>query len=466
MLSLASTLATYAFVLSPPHVGPGAARVVQSPFVQAATSPVPAVPPPRSFFHPRSPSPLLFDGGIDTLTVDELKSLLSSRGVVFEDAATKDQLLALLIARSTRGAAPSIPIAPPAGLTQSELQRVEAFERVAPSVAYIQTSVVQSMPFSLKANEFPAGTGSGIVWDTEGTIITNFHVINGGPLQARRGSELPRKVKVKLHGCDEQIEATVVGTEPDKDLAVLKVDPSKLPAPLRPLDVGSSSGLRVGQSVLALGNPFGLDWTLTQGIVSALGRDINGAGGRPIKECIQTDAAINPGNSGGPLLDSSGNLIGVNTMIYSPGGLGANVGIGFAVPVDTVRRVVNQILELGPNARPSIGVSVLPDPFRRQYGKNLKRELSGAIIAEVVAGSPADALGLQASVRKPAGVLLGDMITAVNGAPISENEDLLCAIEEAERDAPLTLTVMRNCDPERVEELVITPVPRKALEAR
>jgi len=275
-------------------------------------------------------------------------------------------------------------------------------------------------------------------------------------------------VKVKLYGTAELIDAVVVGTEPDKDLAVLKVDVSKLAAPLRPLDVGSSGGLRVGQSVLAIGNPFGLDWTLTQGIVSALGRDIQGAGGRPIKDCVQTDAAINPGNSGGPLLDSSGKLIGVNTMIYAPGGLGANVGIGFAVPVDTVQRVVSQILTFGENARPSIGISVLPDQIRKQYGKNLKRELDGAIVAEVVPGSPAAASGvrLQACVRQPAGVLLGDMITAVNGEPISENEDLLCAIEEVARDEPVTLTVMRNCDPENVEEVTIMPVPRKALEAR
>merc|ERR1719152_622658 len=145
------------------------------------------------------------------------------------------------------------------------------------------------------------------------------------------------------------IEATVVGHEADKDIAVLKIDPAALGsgAPLRPLDVGSSSGLRVGQSVLALGNPFGLDWTLTQGIVSALGRDINGAGGRPIANCIQTDAAINPGNSGGPLLDSSGNVIGVNTMIFAPNGMGGNVGIGFAVPSDTVKRIVTQIIQHG-----------------------------------------------------------------------------------------------------------------------
>merc|ERR1711988_1512271 len=144
---------------------------------------------------------------------------------------------------------------------------------------------------------------------------------------------------------------------------------------LRPLEIGRSASLKVGQSVLAIGNPFGLDFTLTTGIVSALGRDIQGAGGRPIKDCLQTDAAINPGNSGGPLLDSHGRLIGMNTMIYAPNGIGANVGIGFAIPVDTVARYVNQIIKYGPNARPSLGISVLPDPIRKQYAHSLGRKL-------------------------------------------------------------------------------------------
>jgi len=266
-------------------------------------------------------------------------------------------------------------------------------------------------------------------------------------------------------GRGEELEATVVGYEADKDIAVLKVDPSALGSALTPLEAASSSELKVGQSVLAIGNPFGLDWTLTQGIVSALGRDIDGAGGRPIRDCIQTDAAINPGNSGGPLLDSAGRLIGVNTMIFSPGGLGANVGIGFAVPVDTVKRVVRQIIERGPNARPSLGVSVLPDQIRTQYAKNLKRKLEGAIIAEVVPGSPADGLKLAPCERRGAGVLLGDMIVSVNGKEVSQNEDLLCAIEESEPDVPLSLTVMKNCDPGRMEEIEVTPVPRKELAA-
>lgn len=395
----------------------------------------------RSSVLPRSPAPVAFAGG-DGLPADQLNELL--RGLSVE------QLKDLLN-------------------SDPESARVEVFERVSPSVAYIQTTLVQKAnPFSNKANEYPMGAGSGFVWDTEGHIITNFHVVNGGPVGAGRGANLPKRVRVKLPGCAEQLEATVVGTEPDKDLAVLKVDPSQVEH-LRPLEVAASGEVKVGQTVNAIGNPFGLDWTLTTGVVSALGRDIEGAGGRPIKDCLQTDAAINPGNSGGPLLDSRGRLIGVNTMIYAPGGIGANVGIGFAVPSDTVKRVVNQIIQFGSNSRPTLGVSVLPDALRKQYAASLGCELEGAIVAEVVAGGPAAALGLSPMQRQYGGILLGDMIVAVNGKRVKENEDLLCAVEEAEQDAaglarPITLTVMRNCEPERVEELQITPVQRKSLE--
>jgi len=396
----------------------------------------------------RAPAPVAFDSGEadSEAAASQLKELLSQ--------LSPEDLKSLLERASSDRMAPS------------ENTRVEIFERVSPSVAHIQTVLQQrTNPFSAKVNEYPMGAGSGFVWDTEGHVITNFHVVNGGPVgrpMSGQAAGLPRKVLVKLPGCDEQLEATVVGAEPDKDLAVLKVEPSKVKH-LRPLEIGTSFDLKVGQSVLAIGSPFGLDWTLTTGIVSALGRDIEGAGGRPIKDCVQTDAAINPGNSGGPLLDSQGRLIGVNTMIYAPGGIGANVGIGFAVPADTVRRVVTQIITFGANARPSLGVSVLPDPVRKQYARSLGIKLEGAIVAEVVRGSPAEALQLVPLQKSYGGILLGDMIVAVNGKRVRENEDLLCAVEEAEPDAPLTLTVMRNCEPDRVEDLEVTPVQRKAL---
>lgn len=391
---------------------------------------------------------------------EELRMLVRARGIVVPDDATREELMTILQTSTARVDSDST------RLLDAEASRVDVFERVAPAVAYIQTSVVSGNPFALRGmSEYPAGAGSGFVWDEDGHVVTNYHVIAGGPAGMRR-KELPRKVAVKLQGTDELLEAKVVGTEPDKDIAVLKIDPRALrreDAPLKPIEAASSAALKVGQDVLAIGNPFGLDWTLTRGIVSALGRDIDGAGGRPIRGCVQTDAAINPGNSGGPLLDSRGRLVGVNTMIYSPGSLGANVGIGFAVPVDTVKRVVTQILERGENARPSLGVGLLPDRLRKQYAKNLNRKLEGAIVADVVKGSPADVLRLAPCERQGAGVLLGDMITAVNDTSVSDNEDLLCAFEEAEPDVPLTLTVMRRSDPQDVEQLTLTPVPRKEL---
>merc|ERR1719498_1951871 len=224
-------------------------------------------------------------------------------------------------------------------------------------------------------------------------------------------------------------EAEVVGYEADKDLAVLKIPPAALPG----------------------------------GIISALWRGVEGAGGRTIRGCIQTDAAINPGNSGGPLLDSSGRLIGVNTMIYAPGGVGGNVGIGFAIDVDTVRRVVGQILTFGQNARPSLGISLLDDGLRQMLSRNLRRELKSPVITGVSPGSPAEALRLAPCERGWGGILLGDMITAVDGKAVESNEDLLCELEAAEPHKPISLTVLRNCDPKRCEELQITPVARKEL---
>jgi len=398
----------------------------------------------------------------DDLSVGELRGLLKNRNIPFEDAVEKDELLALL-----EGSTPSISLEP---LTPSaETQRVNVFEHASPSVAFIQTRV--DAPTWLGGQSVPMGAGSGFVWDDQGHVITNYHVVAGlAGLPGMRGpprgdDKQPRKVMVSLQGCADPVEAIVVGVEADKDLAVLKVDPAAVLAqgsPLKPLAVATSSDVRVGHSVLAIGNPFGLDYTLTAGIVSALGRDVDGAGGRPIRDCIQTDAAINPGNSGGPLLDSQGRLIGVNTMIYAPGG-GGNVGIGFAIPVDTVKRVVDQIIAFGPNTRPSLGVSLLDDGTRAQLGRSLRRRFEGAIITEVVPGSPADEAKLSPTERRWGGVMLGDMVVAVDGKPVRHNEDLMCALEEHAPNQPLSLTVMRSCDPDRLEEVHITPVARRTL---
>ena len=388
--------------------------------------------------------------GLSVLSVAELKRLLSERGVDFRDCLEKRDLIERLESLAGQGSSSSDGDGAPTSLTDDERRRIATFQRVSPSVAYIQT-VQQSraLPFSMRAMEVPGGTGSGFVWDGLGHIVTNYHVV------AMRGS-VPERVRVSLQGSTKSFEAKVVGTEPEKDLAVLKIDAAELPPPLA---VGSSSELAVGQAVLAIGNPFGLDYTLTAGVVSAVGREVRGAGGRPIKGCVQTDAAINPGSSGGPLLDSRGRLVGVNTAIYSPlaaQGLGGNIGIGFAIPVDTVRRVVGQLIRHGRVVRPTLGVEVAEDAITRRVAQSLNRSLDGALVVEVLVNGPAEAAGLRPTERGRTGeLLLGDLIVSVDGAPVRQVEDLLSAVEVRQVGEAVTLRVLRGCDPQREETLKV-----------
>lgn len=237
------------------------------------------------------------------------------------------------------------------------------------------------------------------------------------------------------------LTAKIVGYEPENDIAVLKIPSSNLPTPIA---IGSSNDLQVGQNVLAIGNPFGLDYTLTTGVVSALGRDVDGIGGRPIKGCIQSDAAINPGNSGGPLLDSRGRLIGVNMAIYSPSG--ASAGIGFSIPVDTVRRVVNQIIRYGRVVRPTLGINVADDKIVKSIEMQTRKELNGVLVVEVLPGSPAEKAGIKASALRSDGTIeLGDLITAVNGEKVPTVEDLLSAIETRTEGEMVSVTIWRKC---------------------
>ena len=238
---------------------------------------------------------------------------------------------------------------PGMGLTASEVSTIKLFENAAPSVCFITTSNVRQDYWSRNVMEIPGGTGSGFVWDNKGHIVTNYHVIQKAD-----------RYQVTLSD-QSTYEAELVGVAPDKDLAVLRIDVPK--RNLRPIPVGNSVDLRVGQSVFAIGNPFGLDQTLTTGIVSALGREIQSVAKIPIRDVIQTDAAINPGNSGGPLLDSSGRLIGVNTAIYSPSG--ASAGIGFSIPVNVVRWVVPDLIQFGKVKRPVMGI----EPAAQQFMK-------------------------------------------------------------------------------------------------
>jgi S1-C subfamily serine protease len=332
------------------------------------------------------------------------------------------------------------------GMAISELQKQEQtvadlFSRARPSVVFITTFVQKTDRMSMSATEVSAGTGSGFVWDDAGHIVTNYHVI--------RSAEAAKVVLTDENGLQKRFDARLVGYNPDKDVAVLKIDAGLSRPP--PISLGSSSSLRVGQTTLAIGNPFGLDHTLTMGVVSGLGREVQSPSGRPITNVIQTDAAINPGNSGGALLDSSGRLIGMNTAIYSPSGASAGIGFGgcsaagvtcglercceraradvsypvsypsplptrppcpgsAAIPVDTLKYQVNTIIKDGKVTRPAIGISYMSYGQARALGVD-----RGVLVLDVPEQSSADKAGLRGSYRSRSGeIVIGDVITAVN----------------------------------------------------
>ena len=320
-------------------------------------------------------------------------------------------------------------VTPRGGLTVEETVNIGLFERASPSVAYITTVAMRRDLFSLNVHEIPAGAGSGFVWDADGHVVTNFHVI-----------QKAQRARVTL--ADQSTwDATLVGVAPDKDLAVLKIEAPK--DRIHPLPIGRSNDLKVGQSVYAIGNPFGLDQTLTVGVISGLGREIKSVTGRRIPGVVQTDAAINPGNSGGPLLDSAGRLIGVNTMILSPSGVYA--GVGFAVPVDTVNRVVPQLIRYGGIRRPTLGVRIAPDHVAPQLG------YEGVLIDDVVRGTGAARAGLRPTrVTRGREVQLGDIIVGMDGKPVKDSNDLFEALERSEIGDTVKVTVRRGRKTETV----------------
>ncbi len=314
-------------------------------------------------------------------------------------------------------------VTPRAGLNPEERATIGLFRQASPSVVYITTLSRQRDFFNLNVTEIPQGSGSGFLWDQDGHIVTNFHVIQGAS-----------GAKVTL--ADHSVwDAELVGLAPDHDLAVLYIQAPK--AQLKPLALGTSADLEVGQTVLAIGNPFGLDQTLTMGIISALGREINATTGRTIAGVIQTDAAINPGNSGGPLLDSAGRLIGVNTAIYSPSG--SSAGIGFAVPVDTVNRIVPQLIRQGAVTRPGLGIRISDDSLVRRF------DLKGVLIMEVAKGSTAEAAGLRGTrVGGRGQMTLGDIIVGVENERIETSNDLFNALEKRNVGDTVKITVRRG----------------------
>jgi len=318
------------------------------------------------------------------------------------------------------------PVAERGALLPEEQATIEIFERTRSSVAFITTEERVIDVWTRNIFNVPRGSGSGFVWDEEGHVVTNNHVVEGAS-----GAQV-------MLSDGRRVSASLVGVSPLHDLAVIRIDVPDLPPPL---PVGTSADLRVGQTTFAIGNPFGLDWTLTTGIVSAIDRSLPSEDGRSLNEhLIQTDAAINPGNSGGPLLDSAGRLVGVNTAIFSPSG--ASAGVGFAVPVDTVNRVVPQLIAHGEYVRPALGVEVderLNSLLAGRLG------VTGVVVLRVTPGSAADAAGMQGVSSLEDGTIVpGDIILAVEAEEVESVARLTSRLDEYPVGSTVRLTVLRE----------------------
>jgi S1-C subfamily serine protease len=317
-------------------------------------------------------------------------------------------------------------VAPRGPLLPEEQSTIRLFETARPTVVYITTQARVVDAWTRNAFNIPRGSGSGFMWDDRGHIVTNNHVVAGASAASVRLTD------------GRDVPASLVGVSPAHDLAVIKIDGAKLPAAL---PIGTSHDLRVGQSTLAIGNPFGLDWTLTTGIISALDRSLPAEDGRNlIEHLIQTDAAINPGNSGGPLLDSAGRLIGVTTLIFSPSG--ASAGVGFAVPVDTVNRVVPQLIATGKYTRPTLGIQVDQDLNQLLTER---AGVKGVFVLRVTPGSPAEAAGLNGVRGEENGrIVPGDIIVAVEGTEVDNVPRLLGRLDDHAVGETITLTLLRD----------------------
>ena len=315
-------------------------------------------------------------------------------------------------------------VTPRGDLGEDEKATIKLFEETSPSVVFITTINLRRDFFSTNIYKMPAGTGSGFIWDSDGHIVTNYHVIKGAD-------------EAQITLWDQSTwDAKLVGVEPDKDLAVLKI---KAPDNrLKPIKIGESKNLLVGQKAFAIGNPFGFDQTLTTGVISALGREIESVTRRPITGVIQTNAAINPGNSGGPLLDSAYRLIGINTAIYSP--TGSYAGIGFAVPVDTINRIVPQLIEYGKVIKPGLGINIAPDSF-----VSTRLNTSGVLILNVIEGGGAEKAGLKATTQSANGkISLGDIIKKVEGKNVEDSSDLFRILDAKVVGDTVNVTVDRD----------------------
>ena len=336
--------------------------------------------------------------------------------------------LAVPAALSSPAPATTPTVRPPSPGARLEAERnvIDVFKAAAPATVFVtQKRMVRD--WSMRAREVPAGTGTGFLWDAAGHVVTNYHVVDSGRAQGR--------YSVTLHS-QKTYDAELLGGDPNKDVAVLRLincDEPLTPLPLLPLDVK----LEVGQTAIAIGNPFGLDHTLTTGVISALGREVQGYGGVTIRDMIQTDASINPGNSGGPLLDSGGYLIGMNTMIFSK--TGSSAGIGFAVPVSAVRRVVPQVIATGRVEVPGIGIEPLPDHYAARAG------IAGVVVTRVFPGSPAQQAGIRGLQQDRRGeILLGDIIVGVDAHKVANYDDLYNALDRFKVGDEVSVKLIRD----------------------
>ena len=355
-----------------------------------------------------------------------LRSLLVLVAAVAAAALLAMYLVPRAIVRDAAAQATPRAVVPRGAFLPHEQALIDLFEQARVSVVFITTEARVVDVWTRNAFSIPRGTGSGFVWDERGHIVTNRHVVSGAS-----------SARVRLSD-GRDADATLVGVSPAHDLAVLKIDVANLP---RSLQIGSSHDLRVGQTALAIGNPFGLDWTLTTGIVSALDRSLPTEDGRGlIEHVIQTDAAINPGNSGGPLLDSAGRLIGVNTMIFSPSG--ASAGVGFAVPVDTVNRVVPQLIASGKYVRPTLGVEA-DERLNQLVTERLR--VTGVAVLRVTPGSAAESAGIRgARIEQNGTIVPGDIILEMDGASVDSVARLLGRLDERRIGETVRLTLLRD----------------------
>jgi S1-C subfamily serine protease len=319
-------------------------------------------------------------------------------------------------------------VEPRGELWEIERATISLFERVSPSVVQVAG---RSGAGTAAETEGTSSSGSGFLWDSSGHVVTNEHVV-------RTAGEL----KVRLASGDV-VRATLVGTAPQYDLAVIRIAGARQMPP--PVTLGTSGDLKVGQYAFAIGNPFGLDQSLTTGVISALKRRLPTSGGREISNVIQTDAAVNPGNSGGPLLDSAGRLIGVTTAIISPSG--SNAGIGFAIPVDTVNRIVPELIRNGRVPTPGIGIVAANEAIATRLG------VEGVVVVRTAPGSPAERVGLRG--MDPNAMTLGDVIVGVDGKPTRRLSDLTEALEAAGAGKTVSLDVQRDGRSRKVDIQII-----------